>query len=48
MSVFAAIPSPSQNVLELGPFTVHFYGILIALGVIVAIVVSKHRYVRFG
>ena len=44
----AAIPSPSQNVLELGPFTIHFYGILIAVGVIVAIIVSKNRYVRFG
>jgi prolipoprotein diacylglyceryltransferase len=44
----ASIPSPSQNVLELGPFTIHFYGILIAIGVIVAIVVSKKRYERFG
>lgn len=48
MSLFAAIPSPSQNVLELGPLTIHFYGILIAIGVIVAIVVSKKRYERFG
>lgn len=48
MSFFASIPSPSQNVLELGPFTIHFYGILIAVGVIVAIIVSKKRYERFG
>ena len=48
MSLVAAIPSPSQNVLELGPLTIHFYGILIAIGVIVAIVVSKKRYERFG
>lgn len=46
--MIAAIPSPSQNVLELGPLTIHFYGILIAMGVIVAIVVSKKRYERFG
>lgn len=46
--VLAAIPSPSQNTIEIGPLTIHFYGILIALGVIVAIVVSRHRYVRFG
>ena len=44
----AAIPSPSQNVIEIGPLTVHFYGILIALGVVVAIIVSRQRYVRFG
>ena len=48
MSLIAAIPSPSQNVLELGPLTIHFYGILIAIGVIVAIIVSKKRYERFG
>jgi prolipoprotein diacylglyceryl transferase len=48
VSLIAAIPSPSQNVLELGPLTIHFYGILIAIGVIVAIVVSKKRYERFG
>ncbi len=48
MNLIAAIPSPSQNVLELGPLTIHFYGILIAIGVIVAIVTSKKRYERFG
>ncbi len=48
MSLIAAIPSPAQNVLEIGPLTIHFYGILIAIGVIVAIVVGKKRYVRFG
>ena len=48
MSAFASISSPSQNVLEIGPLTIHFYGILIAVGVIVAIVVSKKRYERFG
>ncbi len=48
MNLLAAIPSPSNNVIELGPLTIHYYGILIALGVIVAIVVSRLRYVRFG
>jgi len=48
VSAFAAIPSPSQNVLELGPLSIYFYGILIAAGVIVAIIVSKKRYERFG
>jgi phosphatidylglycerol---prolipoprotein diacylglyceryl transferase len=48
MISLAAIASPSQNVIEIGPLTIHFYGILIALGVIVAIVVSRLRYVRFG
>ncbi|MDK1292488.1 MAG: prolipoprotein diacylglyceryl transferase, partial [Actinomycetota bacterium] len=48
MNLFAVIASPSQNVLELGPLTIHFYGILIAIGDIVAIIVAKKRYERFG
>jgi len=48
ISILASIPSPSQNVLEIGPLTVHFYGIMIAIGVIVAVLVSKRRYERFG
>ena len=48
MNLLGAIPSPAQNVLEIGPLTIYFYGVLIAVGVIVAIVVSRNRYVRFG
>ncbi len=48
MNLIAAIPSPSQNTIELGPLTIHFYGILIALGVITAIIVTRYRYARFG
>jgi len=48
MNILAQISSPSQNVLEIGPLTIFYYGILIAIGVIVAIVVSRKRYVRFG
>jgi prolipoprotein diacylglyceryl transferase len=47
MNLLGSIPSPAQNVLEVGPLTIYFYGILIALGVIVAIIVSRKRYVRF-
>jgi prolipoprotein diacylglyceryl transferase len=46
--IFASFSSPSQGAIEIGPLTIHMYGILIAIGVIVAIVVSKHRYQRFG
>ena len=47
-SILASIPSPSNNVIEVGPLTIHYYGILIAIGVIVAVLVTKRRYVRFG
>ncbi len=46
--IFASFPSPSENVLEIGPLTIHFYGIMIAIGVIVAVLVAKRRYERFG
>ena len=46
--LLASIPSPSRNVIEIGPLTVHFYGIMIAIGVIVAVMVARRRYVRFG
>ncbi len=48
MDLLAAISSPERNVIEIGPLTIFFYGILIAIGVIVAIIVARRRYVRFG
>lgn len=48
LSLFASIPAPTNNTLEIGPLDIRFYGILIAIGVIVAIVVSRKRYERFG
>ena len=47
-SLLASIPSPPQNTIDIGPLTIHFYGILIAAGILVAVMVSKHRYGRFG
>lgn len=46
--ILASFPSPPESAIEIGPLTIHMYGVLIAIGVIVAIVVSKHRYTRFG
>ena len=48
MNLLGSIPSPAQNVLEIGPLTIYFYGLLIAIGVIVAIIVSRKRFVRFA
>ncbi len=48
MMVWASIPSPPANTIELGPLTIHFYGILIGLGVVVAAIVTQRRYERFG
>lgn len=46
--ILASIPSPSVNILEIGPLDIHFYGILIGIGVVVAMVITERRYLRFG
>ncbi len=45
--MLASIPSPSVNVIEVGPLTIHFYGILIAAAVAVAVTIGRRRYARF-
>ena len=35
--MFASIPSPSRNIIEIGPLDIRIYGLMIALGVIVAV-----------
>jgi prolipoprotein diacylglyceryl transferase len=37
VSLLAAIPSPSSNAIELGPLKLNAYGLMIALGVILAV-----------
>ena len=48
MMLWASIPSPPANTIDLGPLTIHFYGILIGIGVVIAAVVTQKRYERFG
>ncbi len=46
--LLASIPSPSNNVVEVGPLTVRFYGLMLLIGIIAAIVLSGVRWVRWG
>ena len=46
--LWASIPSPPQNTIDIGPLTIHFYGIMIGIGVLVAAIVAQRRYERFG
>ncbi len=48
MLTLASIPSPPQNTFEIGPLTIHFYGIMIGIGVLVAAIVAQKRYEKFG
>ena len=46
--VAGSIPSPSSNVLHLGPLTVHLYGVMYVLAVLGAIAVTARRWERTG
>jgi len=47
-AVLGSIPSPSRGVIDLGPLPLHMYGLLIAVGVLVAAKVAEVRYVKRG
>jgi prolipoprotein diacylglyceryl transferase len=47
-SVLASIPSPDTNALHLGPFQLRAYGLMIALGVIVAVTFAQRRWAARG
>jgi prolipoprotein diacylglyceryl transferase len=44
----SSIPSPSDGVVHLGPIPIHVYGVLLAIGVVVATVIAGRRWVRWG
>ena len=48
MNIIAAIPSPSFDSIALGPFNLRFYGVAIAVGVLVAIWIAERRYQALG
>lgn len=43
-----SIPPPPFSVFEIGPLTIHVYGILIGIGVVAAITITVNRYERYG
>jgi prolipoprotein diacylglyceryl transferase len=47
-TLLASFPSPSVNSISLGPFDLRAYGVLIAVGVLVAWTVTRRRYAAFG
>ncbi len=42
------IPSPPVNGLHIGPVALHFYGLLIAIGVLLAAALAQRRWARLG
>jgi prolipoprotein diacylglyceryl transferase len=47
-SLLAAIPSPSSGVFDLGPLTIHMYGVMLLLGIAGCIWLTGVRWVRWG
>ena len=47
-ALFASIPSPPGNTFSIGPLEIHFYGLLIATGAMLAAVLTRRRYVARG
>jgi prolipoprotein diacylglyceryl transferase len=46
--MIASIPSPDSGVVDLGPLPIHAYGLLLAVGVLVAAKIAETRWVRRG
>jgi prolipoprotein diacylglyceryl transferase len=46
--VLASIPSPDSGVIDVGPVPLHAYGLLLAIGVLVAAWIAERRWVARG
>jgi phosphatidylglycerol---prolipoprotein diacylglyceryl transferase len=46
--LFGSIPSPSDGTLHLGPLPIHVYGLLLAIGVVLAARLAERRWARWG
>jgi prolipoprotein diacylglyceryl transferase len=46
--VLASIPSPSQGVFHVGPFTIHMYGVMLLIAIAACIWLTGRRWVRWG
>ena len=48
MPLLASIPSPSSGTLDLGPLTIHMYGLMLLLGIAACIAITGRRWVARG
>ena len=47
-AVLASIPSPDSSTIELGPLSIHFYGLTLLLAIAAAVVITGIRWTRRG
>src|SRR6186713_1738700 len=48
VTFLASIPSPSSGTIELGPLTIHMYGLMLLAGIAACIFITGHRWVARG
>ncbi|HXG74953.1 MAG TPA: prolipoprotein diacylglyceryl transferase [Gaiellaceae bacterium] len=46
--LLASIPSPSSSTVELGPLSVHFYGLTLLVAIAAAVAIAGYRWTRRG
>jgi prolipoprotein diacylglyceryl transferase len=48
VSFLASIPSPSSGTIDLGPFTIHLYGLMLLLAIAACVALTGYRWVSWG
>jgi phosphatidylglycerol---prolipoprotein diacylglyceryl transferase len=44
----ASIPSPGSGTIDVGPFTIHMYGLMLLLAIAAAVALTGYRWVKWG
>jgi prolipoprotein diacylglyceryl transferase len=47
-SFLASIPSPSSSTIDVGPISIHFYGLTLLVAIAAAVAISGYRWTRRG
>jgi phosphatidylglycerol---prolipoprotein diacylglyceryl transferase len=48
LSVLASIPSPHSGTIDVGPITIHMYGLMLLLAIAACILLTGYRWTRLG